>query len=135
MAASTWPRPGAPNHLRGFFFQRRQGKIDWRKLGRVNLHALVAQITKSRGGRAGCHLTEREEARVNVEVLNDNVDHVTFADITEDGTRLMIFFYNSSRRKDESGLLICQAAKPELNPSLAPALYYVQPCRYIVNER
>jgi len=50
-----------------FFFRRRNGKLDWRKLANVDL--------------------ERVVSTVDVATLQDNVEHITFADVGEDDLR------------------------------------------------
>jgi hypothetical protein len=46
-----------------FFFRRRHGQLDWHKLCRLDLQQVVRDV--------------------DVDALQDNIDHVTFADITE----------------------------------------------------
>jgi hypothetical protein len=50
-----------------FYFQRRRGRIDWRKLDRVDLEAVVNDV--------------------DIETLQEHVDHIAFADVGEEGGR------------------------------------------------
>jgi len=56
-----------------FFFRRRHGKLDWVKLCRVDLQQVVRDV--------------------DIDVLQDNIDQITYADITEDGVYLFTNFY------------------------------------------
>ncbi len=44
-----------------FFFCRRTGRLDWRKLSKVDLQRVVSEV--------------------DISVLQDNVEHITFADV------------------------------------------------------
>jgi len=55
----------AVNFRRDFFFRRRNGKLNWRKIAQVDLERVVRMI--------------------DVDTLQDNVEHITFADIGEEG--------------------------------------------------
>lgn len=50
-----------------FFFRRRHGQLNWRKLAEVDLERVVAEV--------------------DVDTLQENVEHITFADIGEEGNR------------------------------------------------
>ena len=51
--------------LPAFYFKRRRGRIDWRKLDRVDLDQLVNEV--------------------DIDTLQEHVDHIAFADVGEDG--------------------------------------------------
>jgi hypothetical protein len=55
-----------------FFFQRRQGKLNWRRIGDVDLKQLINET--------------------NVDLLQEHVENITFADITEEGTAKRVRF-------------------------------------------
>lgn len=68
VAAGTAPSSkAAPSATAGFFFQKRYGRLDWRKLAGVDLNEVVS--------------------RVDVDTLQDNVEHLTFSDIGEEDLR------------------------------------------------
>jgi zinc finger protein DZIP1 len=50
----------------GFFFQRRSGKLNWRRVADMDLKRLVAEV--------------------DVDSLQEHVENITFADVTEEGT-------------------------------------------------
>jgi hypothetical protein len=60
----TAPVAAAPAPKK-FFFRRRTERLDWRKLSKVDLHRIVTEV--------------------DISALQDNVEHITFADIG-DGT-------------------------------------------------
>lgn len=56
--------PPTTDFRREFFFRRRNGRLNWRQILNVDLERLVSEI--------------------DVETLQDNVEQITFADISED---------------------------------------------------
>jgi hypothetical protein len=69
MSDSKEAAGSAPPIQRPFFFRRRRGRLDWKKLQRVNLEKVVTEV--------------------DIDTLQDNVEHITFADIGEDGTSFL----------------------------------------------
>ena len=72
------PAASVTDFASSFFFRHRSGKLDWEKLERIDLERVVREV--------------------NVDVLQDNIAHITFADISpddlsyfSDGNFLLVF--------------------------------------------